>query len=204
MGTLKVDNIQTESGSAIITNGAIPQSTLRSSNVGMILLNTTTITSSTASAAIDSSIITSDYDGYDIFIGGASPVTDSQNFKMKVSYDNGSTFFTDGYTGGSYNRLDNNSTAVLSQGTGTLLDIPAFTHGNADYKEKSDLHITFFNTKETGVRARVEMQHRNANTYHYGAESYVFYNDEQIMNHLTFEYGSGNIATAVIKIYGRT
>ena len=123
---------------------------------------------------------------------------------MKVSYDNGSTFFTDGYTGGSYNRLDNNSTAVLSQGTGTLLDIPAFTHGNADYKEKSDLHITFFNTKETGVRARVEMQHRNANTYHYGAESYVFYNDEQIMNHLTFEYGSGNIATAVIKIYGRT
>ena len=153
MGTLKVDNIQTESGSAIITNGAIPQSTLRSSNVGMILLNTTTITSSTASATIDSSIITSDYDGYDIFIGGASPVTDSQNFKMKVSYDNGSTFF---------------------------------------------------NTKETGVRARVEMQHRNANTYHYGAESYVFYNDEQIMNHLTFEYGSGNIATAVIKIYGRT
>ena len=36
MGTLKVDNIQTESGSAVITNGAIPQSTLRSSNVGMI------------------------------------------------------------------------------------------------------------------------------------------------------------------------
>ena len=29
MGTLKVDNIQTESGSAIITNGAIPESTLR-------------------------------------------------------------------------------------------------------------------------------------------------------------------------------
>ena len=135
MGTLKVDNIQTESGSAIITNGAIPQSTLRSSNVGMILLNTTTITSSTASATIDSSIITSDYDGYDIFIGGASPVTDSQNFKMKVSYDNGSTFFTDGYTGGSYNRLDNNSTAVLSQGTGTLLDIPAFTHGTQTIKK---------------------------------------------------------------------
>ena len=114
MGTLKVDNIQTESGSAIITNGAIPAAQLRSSGVGKILLNTTTITSSTASATIDSSIITSDYDGYDIFIGGASPVTDSQNFKMKVSYVYGSTFFTDGYTGGSYNRLDNNSTAVLS------------------------------------------------------------------------------------------
>ena len=38
MGTLKVDNIQTESGSAIITNGAIPVSTLTNSNVGMIKL----------------------------------------------------------------------------------------------------------------------------------------------------------------------
>ena len=43
MGTLKVDNIQTESGSAIITNGAIPAAQLRSSGVGRILLNTTTI-----------------------------------------------------------------------------------------------------------------------------------------------------------------
>ena len=43
MGTLKVDNIQTESGSAIITNGAIPAAQLRSSGVGKILLNTTTI-----------------------------------------------------------------------------------------------------------------------------------------------------------------
>ena len=41
MGTLKVDNIQTESGSAIITNGAIPVSTLTNSNVGMIKLLST-------------------------------------------------------------------------------------------------------------------------------------------------------------------
>ena len=39
MGTLKVDNIQTESGSAIITNGVIPAAQLRSSGVGKILLN---------------------------------------------------------------------------------------------------------------------------------------------------------------------
>ena len=38
MGTLKVDNIQTESGSAIITNGAIPVSTSTNSNVGMLAL----------------------------------------------------------------------------------------------------------------------------------------------------------------------
>ena len=38
MGTLKVDNIQKEDGSAVITNGVIPVSILRSSNVGMVLL----------------------------------------------------------------------------------------------------------------------------------------------------------------------
>ena len=36
MGTLKVDNLQKEDGSAVITDGAIPVSTLTNSNVGMI------------------------------------------------------------------------------------------------------------------------------------------------------------------------
>ena len=84
MGTLKVDNLQKEDGTAVITNGVIPVTQLRSAGVGSVLLNTTTITSSTATATIDSSILTSDYDGYDVFIGGVSPVTDSTNFQMKV------------------------------------------------------------------------------------------------------------------------
>ena len=45
MGTLKVDNIQKEDGSAVITNGVIPVSILRSSNVGMVLLETQTASS---------------------------------------------------------------------------------------------------------------------------------------------------------------
>ena len=67
MGTLKVDNIQTESGSAIITNGAIPVSTLRSSNVGFTLLSTQTASSS-ASINFDSSVITTDYESYYVVI----------------------------------------------------------------------------------------------------------------------------------------
>ena len=209
MGTLKVNNLQKRDGTALITDGAastslLTETALRNAGVGSVLLNTTTITSSTATATIDSSILTSDYDGYDVFIGGVSPVTDSTNFQMKVSYDNGSSFFTDGFGGGSYNRLDNTSTAAIAQVTGATQDIPAFTHGNADYKEKSDLHLCFYNTKEAGVRARLFMQHRNANTYHYGVDYFLYFNDNQIMNHLTFLYASGNISTAVIKVYGRT
>ena len=36
MGTLKVDNIQTESGSAVITNGVIPSTLV--SGIGMVKL----------------------------------------------------------------------------------------------------------------------------------------------------------------------
>ena len=47
MGTLKVDNIQKEDGTAVITNGVIPVTQLRSSNVGMVkLLETQTASSS--------------------------------------------------------------------------------------------------------------------------------------------------------------
>ena len=88
MGTLKVDNLQKRDCTALITDGAastslLTETALRNAGVGSVLLNTTTITSSTATATIDSSILTSDYDGYDVFIGGVSPVTDSTNFQMK-------------------------------------------------------------------------------------------------------------------------
>ena len=36
MGTLKVDNIQKEDGTAILTDGVFPTTILRSSSVGMV------------------------------------------------------------------------------------------------------------------------------------------------------------------------
>ena len=48
MGTLKVDNIQKEDGSAVITDGVIPSTIIRSSNVGMVLLETKTVASGSA------------------------------------------------------------------------------------------------------------------------------------------------------------
>ena len=48
MGTLKVDNIQKEDGSAVITDGVIPSTIIRSSNVGLVLLETKTVASGSA------------------------------------------------------------------------------------------------------------------------------------------------------------
>ena len=204
MGTLKVDNIQTESGSAIITNGAIPAAQLRSSGVGRILLNTTTISTSTANVAFDSSVIdTANYKNIEIIVNGISPATDNQSFNMKVSYDNGSTFFSDGYHGGVYSRFDNTTSAGLSpQQTGTSIALPAISVGNADYKEKSDYHFHFYNCDESTVRVIGTLIQRAANTYHYVTTSGAIWNDNQIMNYVDFRFASGNINAGTFKVYG--
>ena len=204
MGTLKVDNIQTESGSAIITNGAIPAAQLRSSGVGKILLNTTTISTSTANVAFNSSIIdTANYKNFEIIPNRMSPATDAQAFQMKVSYDNGSTFFSDGYHGGVYSRFDNTTTGGQSpQQTGTSIGVPSFTIGNADYKEKTDFHYYFYNCDESTVRVVGTMIQRNANTYHYLTTTGAVWNDNQIMNYIDFRFASGNIAAGTFKVYG--
>ena len=132
-----------------------------------------------------------------------SPATDAQAFQMKVSYDNGSTFFSDGYHGGVYSRFDNTTSAGLSpQQTGTSIALPAISVGNADYKEKSDYHFHFYNCDESTVRVVGTMIQRNANTYHYLCTTGAVWNDNQIMNYIDFRFASGNIAAGTFKVYG--
>ena len=204
MGTLKVDNLQKEDGTAIITDGALTATQLRTAGVGRILLNTTTISTGTANVAFDSSVIdTANYKNIEIIINGISPATDGQPLNMKVSYDNGSTFFTDGFHGGVYSRFDNVTTGAQSpQQTGSSIGVPAFYVGNADYKEKADFHFHFYNCDESTVRVIGTLIQRAANTYHYVTTSGAIWNDNQIMNYVDFRFASGNINAGTFKVYG--
>ena len=69
MGTLKVDNLQKEDGTAVITDGVIPSATLRSSNVGMVKLSSTTIASGSEATEgfVFADIFTSTYTNYKIY-----------------------------------------------------------------------------------------------------------------------------------------
>ena len=105
MGTLKVDNLQKRDGTALITDGAastnlLSEAALRSAGVGLIKLNTTDITSSTASLVFNNSLITSTYDKYIMEYTMLKPVTDAAYFRVRVSADNGSSFITGGYNYG--------------------------------------------------------------------------------------------------------
>ena len=69
MGTLKVDNIQKEDGTAVITDGAIPSTILRSSSVGMVLLETKTVASGSDATEgfVFASVFTYTYTNYKIY-----------------------------------------------------------------------------------------------------------------------------------------
>ena len=96
MGTLKVDNLQKEDGTAVITNGEIPSTVLRSSNVGFTLLSTQTA-SSTATINFDSSVITTDYESYYVIINNLIPATNQTTLRFRFSTDNGSSYLSENY-----------------------------------------------------------------------------------------------------------
>ena len=116
MGTLKVDNIQKRDGTALITDGAasttlLSQASLRSAGVGMILLNTTDVTSATATVTFDSSLITDTYSKYILEYEGLKPVTDNVAIRSRYSTDNGNSFLTGTFNYGyHYSRLASGST----------------------------------------------------------------------------------------------
>ncbi len=64
-------------------------------NSGLTLLNTTTVSSAVANVTFSSSLITDTYMDYRIAFRNVSSVTDSQNFYLYPSIDNGSNYNLD-------------------------------------------------------------------------------------------------------------
>ena len=98
MGTLKVDNIQKEDGSAVITDGVIPSSIIRSSNVGMVLLETKTVASSSAAKQPFhfQNIFTSTYRNYKVLynVKEEEGVNNATNSALIVRLGNAGTLST--------------------------------------------------------------------------------------------------------------
>lgn len=121
MGTLKVDNIQKEDGTAVITDGAIPSSTLRSSNVGMVLLETKTVASGSDATEgfVFASVFTSTYTNYKIYynIREKASTANASNGGLLFRFGSGGSVGTTGSTTinhtSNYLRADNNTNGVV-------------------------------------------------------------------------------------------
>ena len=203
MGTLKVDNIQTESGSAIITNGAIPQSTLRSSGVGMVKLFSSTSSSGVANFDIDSTYINSTYDNYKI-IAGYTHVNDNVGANIRF------------FVGGSIKEVDysyenaagTSSTYGYDAYDATTMQVGSSTGNNqSGLSENNTLTFDLTNVNSTTVATRIHGYHyggaTNANTigrFFQGGQDVNSFND--VVNGIRIYMGGGNIIMQNFVIYG--
>ena len=203
MGTLKVDNIQTESGSAIITNGAIPESTLRSSGVGMVKLFSSTSSSGVANFDIDSTYINSTYDNYKI-IAGYTHVDDNVGANIRF------------FVGGSIKEVDysyenaagTSSTYGYDAYDATTMQVGGATGNNqSGLSENNTLTFDLTNVNSTTVATRIHGYHyggaTNANTvgrFFQGGQDVNSFND--VVNGIRIYMGGGNIIMQNFVIYG--
>ena len=203
MGTLKVDNLQKEDGTAIITDGVIPTTILKNSGVGMILLNTTDVTSATATVTFDSSLITDDYSKYILEYEGLKPVTDSVYFRSRYSTDNGSSFLTGTFNYGyHYSRIASASEGG-SAATPSDYAVTSYGMGNdADHQSAGTLYIS-------GMRdsnSYLAIEHHNileqANNNKYVNQEGWYFENASVINFIELSFSSGNIADGTFKLYG--
>ena len=205
MGTLKVDNIQTESGSAVITNGAIPQSTLRSSNVGLTLISTQTASSS-ASVNFDSSVITTDYESYVVIINNVRPVTDQASLSFKLSNDNGSSFLSESYGA----RHSGGKTQTGADSSGSSNNAAYYDHGfymNNATGKGSSFEFRFNNLTVSGGGHKCFFGHwvtdySNDTNYYGGDINGMVRNNTSVINYIQFYMNSGNVLDGTFKLYG--
>ena len=78
------------------------------SSGGLVLLNTTDVTSATATVTFDNTLITDTYDIYQLSYTNIDPVTDGVSLRGRLSTDNGGSFIATAYkTGYYYNKIGN-------------------------------------------------------------------------------------------------
>ena len=201
MGTLKVDNIQTESGSSIITNGAIPESVLRNSNVGMIKLLSTSA-SAAANFQIDNTYINSTYDNYHIDMGFLHA---TDNTGLNITFLVGGSEVTSNYC--YENGALTSSTYNYDALGGTQMQIGGAT-GNAT-GETARVTMTLSNVNSTTIATYIHGFHystaNNGNTvgrvFNAGQDINSY---SSVVNGIKFTPGAGNIIVSYFKLYGLT
>ena len=205
MGTLKVDNLQKEDGTAIITNGALTAAQLRSANVGLTLLSTQTASSS-ASINFDSSVITTDYESYVVIINNIRPVTDQATLRMRWSNDNGSSFLSENYGA----RHSGGKTQTGADSSGSSSNAAYYDHAfymNNAAGKGSSFEFRFNNLTVSGgghknFFGNWVTDYSDDTNYYGGDINGMVRNNTSVINYIQFYMSSGNVLAGTFKLYG--
>jgi len=201
MGTLKVDNLQKEDGTAIITDGVIPTTILTNSNVGMIKLLSTSA-SAAANFQVDSTYINSTYDNYHIDMGFLHA---TDNTGLNVTFLVGGSEVTANYC--YENAALTSSTYGYDALGGSNMQIGGAT-GNAT-GETARITMTLSNVNSTTIATYIHGFHystanngNNVGRVFNAGQDYNSYSS--VVNGIKFAPGSGNITISYFKLYGLT
>ena len=172
-------------------------------NAGLKLLNTTNITTSTASLVFDSSLITSTHDKFILEYTNLKPVTDGQYFRPRFSADNGSSFITGTYYYGFGNTRMGANSYVGYGSTKTDYAVTDFQWGNETNTAGHGKYILEgFNDSNTYFTIQHLFVIHNFNSQWYSVREAWGINNTANPNYAEWTFASGNIARGTFTLYG--
>ena len=225
MGTLKVDNIQKEDGTAVITDGVIPSTIIRSSNVGMVLLETKTVASGSAANQPFhfQNIFTSTYRNYKVIynVKETESSNNNSNCCLLVRLGNAGTLSTGTSSTVKhslhYIRADQTTNSVVYGDSDDLMVLCQNFSSNEDMTNSG--HCIFMNMLDTDFQGSCissTMMHDASNSYYYEHGMNMIINKATTFTDISFEIkvtgggSGGNIDSSTngypvfgeVKVYG--
>ena len=183
---------------------------------GMVLLNTTTVSSAVANVSFSSSLITDTYMDYKVTIRFYAPSTNGQSLFVFPSDDNGSTYdilieqnmqFHDMKASNAFGNAGTNGNSEAK------IQIGAGTENTANKGMSADL--MFIGLRQTtGFKAMyyschnahdLDGGHNTGNDYWWTGGSKIIgtsNSNRESINHLKFQPASGNVAQGTFSLYG--
>ena len=170
---------------------------------GLVLLNTTDVTSATATVTFDSSLITDTYSKYILEYEGLKPVSDGVYFRSRYSTDNGNSFLTGTFNYGyHYSRLASGSTGG-NAATPSDYAVTSYGMGNdANHQAAGTYRIS-------GMRdsnSYLAIEHHNiieqSNDSDFVNQEAYYFENASVINFIEWSFSSGNIADGTFSLYG--
>ena len=170
---------------------------------GLVLLNTTDITSATATITFDSSLITDTYSKYILEYEGLKPDTDSVKFRSRYSTDNGNSFLTGTFNYGyHYSRLASGSTGGNAATPSNYAQSEYGMGNDADHQAAGTYRIS--GMRDSNSYLAIEHHNiieQNNDSDFINQEGYYFENTS-VINFMEWSFSSGNIADGTFSLYG--
>ena len=172
---------------------------------GLVKLNTTDITSSTATLVFNNTLITDTYSIYIVEYEGAKPVTDNVYIRSRYSTDNGSSFLTGTFSYGYHQAQLGSGSHGGSGTTKSNYAENSFGIGNdANHTVTGNYRISHMRDSNTYLAIEHNYVVEQSNNTKYAVKEGYILEDASVINYIEFSFSSGNIADGTFTLYGLT